>query len=135
MSNDIAKNFGLDDLEVLDPISSNNEVSTIVEKVPSTEVDGDFQTARENFLSIIKNTGDAVTDLIEIAKQSQNWKDYDALAKLLNTSIIANRELIEAHKTFGMIHKNLNREGKNVTNNMFVGTTADLLALMEKYKK
>lgn len=101
------------------------------EKVTSEELDTDIRYARDMMYDTIKNTSDAVEEMLSIAKQSQHPRAFEVVATLLNTQREATKDLLELHKK----KKELKHEDKDgpdtVQNNLFVGSTADLLKLLK----
>lgn len=96
------------------------------------EVTGDFETARENILNIIKNGNDALDALSCIANQSQDAEAFAALSSLMNTLVSANRQLLEIQKRIRDINQgDKGPDKKNVTNNLFVGTSKELLNIIK----
>jgi hypothetical protein len=78
----------------------------------------------------IKNTSDAVEEMLGIAKQSQHPRAFEVVATLLNTQREASKDLLDLHKK----KKELKHEDKDgpetINNNLFVGSTADLLKMI-----
>jgi hypothetical protein len=91
----------------------------------------DLDEARRN----IKELGDigmiAVKEAADLASQSQHDKLYTALSSLMKSTLETQRELLDVHRS----RKELTQSGESdgdVTNNLFIGSTDELLALLEK---
>jgi hypothetical protein len=72
--------------------------------------------------------------MIEIAKSSQQARSFEVVATLISTLSTANKDLLDLNKKY----KDLSGEltPRNVTNNLFVGSTSELLqALKNKVEK
>jgi len=96
----------------------------------------DFKFARANIHQVIENGTDAITKLAGIADQSQNPRAYEVLAKLMDTVTNASEKLIDIQKKVkDMIDIDKPNSPNNVTNNLFVGSTTELQAILEKMKK
>jgi hypothetical protein len=101
--------------------------------------DLDFDYIRENLKDLIAKGKDSVDELLVIAKQSQHPRAFEVIATLLKTISDMNAELMATHKKkadletkTGIPHT---KGVSNVTNNLFVGSTAELQAYLENNKK
>ena len=134
MTDKIAQSLGLPV-----PVKANTEVEIITpsEVAETGKAEEDFNTARQNLLSTIETTNESIKDLIDLAQQSQHPKVYEALSGFLKTNIEANRELLKLHKEIRDLQKQdgsaPQQQGTtNIqNNNLFVGTTADLMKLLK----
>lgn len=110
-------------IEVLPPESDSSE-----------ELLGDLDQVRKDMKEIAEIGKEAVKDAAELAFQSQHDKLYMALSSVMRSTVEANRELISTHRSRQELTGN-NDEKDQITNNLFVGSTAELLDLLEKDKK
>lgn len=96
----------------------------------------DLEYARKNQQQLSEAGLKAVEELANIANQSQHPRAYEVFSTLLRTVSELNRDLVDTAKTKQQAKQvvepdpNDNGEGK-VTNNLFVGTTADLQNMLE----
>jgi hypothetical protein len=101
------------------------------DNVGSEELNNDIKYVRDMMYDTIKNTSDAVEEMLEIAKQSQHPRAFEVVATLLNTQREASKDLLDLHKR----KKELKHEDKDgpdtINNNLFVGSTADLLKMIK----
>jgi hypothetical protein len=88
---------------------------------------------------VVENGNDAISKLAVIADQSQNPRAFEVLAKLMDSMVAANTQLLDIQVQIRTIEKAdipHNEEAKkNVTNNLFVGSTAELQKMIEDMKK
>jgi len=124
------------------PMSNNNygkAVSNIILSAKDDSAKNDFDFARANLREVVENGNDAIAKLAIIADQSQDTDAFVALSKLMETMIKANKELLELQVKIRDIDKASvphNEDAKTaVTNNLFVGSTADLAKIIESTKK
>lgn len=113
-------------------------VSTIVSAARNDSAKEDFTFARANIREVVENGNDAIAKLAVIADQSQNPRAFEVLAKLMDSMVAANKQLLEIQKDLRTIDKAdmpHDEEAKKVTNNLFVGSTADLQKMIEDMKK
>jgi hypothetical protein len=131
MNDDIAKHLGLAPLQdIIDAEIVESRPARMV--VPdSTEAERDYKYARENFISIIENGTRALEDLIDVATQSQHPRAYEVLATTIKTLIDANKDLVELSRKNEEREAPQKQDATKVTNNLFVGSTADLQKILK----
>ena len=134
MNDDIAKHLGLAPLrDVVDAeiIESKPKRQEIIQE--TSNVDRDYKYARENFISIIENGTRALEDLLDVATQSQHPRAYEVLAATMKTLIDANKDLVELSRKQKEMDTPKQPDSK-VTNNLFVGSTADLQKVLKELR-
>jgi Tfp pilus assembly protein PilW len=103
------------------PISSNK-----------SEIDIDYQYARENLKEIINSAQQAIADLSSIASTSESPRAYEVLSTMMKTIVDANKDLLELQKSVKKLKEEDRSSGpQNVTNALFVGNTNDLMKLIK----
>lgn len=98
----------------------------------------DFETARANFHEMIEDGKEAMFKLAEIASSSQHPRAFEVYAKLMDTMLNANERLLDLQEKIREIkHADspLNDKAKSVTNNLFVGSTAELQKMIKDMNK
>ncbi len=114
-------------------------ISTIVNSARDDSASEDFTFARANIREVVENGNDAIAKLSIIADQSQNPRAFEVLAKLMDSMVAANKQLLDLQKEIRTIEKadvpHDQEAKKNVTNNLFVGSTAELQKMIENMKK
>ena len=116
----------------------NDPVKSIVQKAHDDSAKNDFEMARSNIHEVIQNGTFAIEKLAQIADSSQHPRAFEVLAKLMDTMLQANKDLLDLQKTIRDISAKdtpINDAAKSVTNNLFVGSTADLQKALEEMKK
>ena len=131
MHNDNGKDRIANILNITPTIRENNLViHQNTDSVGSEELDNDIKYVRDMMYDTIKNTSDAVEEMLSIAKQSQHPRAFEVVATLLNTQREASKDLLDLHKK----KKELKHEDKDgpetINNNLFVGSTSDLLKMI-----
>jgi len=119
----------------LSPIS--DPVKAIVAKAHDDSARNDFEMARGNIHEVIQNGTYAIEKLAQIADSSQHPRAFEVLAKLMDTMLQANKDLMELQKQIRSIDAAdapTNEQARQVTNNLFVGSTADLQKVIEEMK-
>ena len=122
--------------EVLGIIESpKKEISKVEHVTPIVnghDEDADFQYARENMYNLIERGTDGLEELLEIAKQSEHPRAFEVVQQTIGQLTTTNKELLNLHKT----KKDIKAEKgpTNVTNALFVGSTAELQKLLKDKK-
>ena len=115
----------------------NDSIKSIVAKAHDDSAKNDFEMARSNIHEVISNGTFAIEKLAQIADSSQHPRAFEVLAKLMDTMLQANKDLLDLQKTIREIDAKdtpISSEAKTV-NNLFVGSTADLQKAIESMKK
>lgn len=115
----------------------DNQVRAIVAKAQDDSAMADFNIARTNIHEILQNGSFAMERLSQIADQSQAPRAFEVLGGLFKVMLDANKDLIELQKKIREINaadEPHNEEAKNITNNLFVGSTAELQKVLENMK-
>ena len=91
------------------------------------EIDNDYKYARENLYGVIEKGTDALDNLIDLAKASEHPRAFEVVSQLTKTLVDANKDLLDIQKKVKDLKKEDKKENpKNVTNALFVGSTAEL---------
>ena len=107
-----------------------NSFETVLVDKSVSRVQDDFEYARGNMISILDKGNEALSDMLDFAQQSQHPRGYEVVAALIKTLAETNKDLLELSK------KKKDIEGvvaapTNVNNNLFVGSTSDLLKMLK----
>ena len=132
-------------LELVDePQKSDVQIIDNVDSVPvvingDETKDNDFQYARENLYDIIEKGRDAMEELLEIAKAEESPRAFEVFGQLLKSMSDSQETLMDLHQKKQKLENAGNGQevakAQNVTNALFVGSTADLLKLVKKETK
>jgi len=111
------------------------ETTSIVKPVPekeSTDLTGDFNSARSNISSLIDTGMTALDGILKVATESDSPRAYEVLSNMIRTLSEMNKDLMDIHE------KMSNTESKKITvknttnNSIYVGSTSDLQNLINK---
>lgn len=117
-----------------------DEVETSVDKSKNTEtskddVEKDYEYARANYYSIIEKGQEALNGILELAQETEQARAYEVAGQLVKSVSDAADKLLELQKTKKDIQKEDEKKGPtNVTNALFVGSTAELSKMLKKTK-
>jgi len=111
------------------------ETTSIVKPVPekeSTDLTGDFNSARSNISSLIDTGMTALDGILKVATESDSPRAYEVLSNMIKTLSEMNKDLMDIHE------KMSNTESKKITvknttnNSIYVGSTSDLQNLINR---
>lgn len=136
MSDENANNDPLSSALGINPLQRTMEsVTNIITEAQNDSALKDFETARANIHTMIDTAQEAISKLSQIADSSQHPRAFEVLAKLIDSTVSANRSLLELQekiKDLKEIDSPIN--GKTINNNLFVGSTAELQKLIKDMK-
>ena len=132
------KNFE-DKLDKLLEIPSGNIIKKPLERKVvesnANDLNTDYTYVRENIYNIIERGHDAIEDLLQDAKDSGNARMFEVVGQLIKTVGEQNQNLINVHKQVKDITQETNAVPNNVTNALFVGSTAELQKMLKDKKE
>ena len=106
----------------------------IIPKIDGNDDDIDYNYARENYYNLIERNQDAVEEMLEIAKASEHARSFEVVGQLIKAGLDANEALMKLHKTKKEL--TIEKSGPTqVTNALFVGSTAELQKLLKSKLK
>lgn len=118
----------------IDKFTGGN-LPAVVEQKKTTQADADFEFARENLMDVINKGQEALFDLMDVARQSQHPRAYEVLSTMMNTMVGASKDLLDLQaKKKKILEEDPSASPQQVTNNLFVGSTADLQKMISNIK-
>jgi hypothetical protein len=125
-----------------DIVSAEVEVETIskdssvekIEKISSSfdDIKKDYDYTRGNLYSLIEKGQEAINGILELAQESEMPRAYEVAGQLIKNVADATDKLMDLQKKLRDIEEE--KGGKsptNVTNALFVGSTAELAKLLK----
>ena len=95
-----------------------------------TDVQDDYKYARNNLYDVIDKGNEALDYLLELAKASEHPRAFEVVGQITKTLVDANNNLLDLQKKIKDLSKDEDKP-QNVTNSLFVGSTDELLKLLE----
>ena len=129
----ISKALGITPMES----SASNAITNLLASSHDDSAKADFEMARSNIHAMIENGADAMFKLAQIAESSQHPRAFEVLAKLMDTMLNANKDLMELQskiRTIEAADSPMNEQAKTINNNLFVGSTAELQKAIAEMK-
>jgi hypothetical protein len=98
--------------------------------------DDDYQMAKGNMENVLDVGTNALSELASMANLSQDPRVYRVLTELISAMTTANKELMDIKLKQVNIEQKQKKEQtpQTVNQNLFVGSTADLVKILEKTK-
>ena len=123
-------------LGVLDPVEQELKGANtkVIVKRPSDkleDVDADYKYQRENFYNLVERGQDAIEGILEIAKESEHPRTYEVAGNLIKQVAEVTEKLGELQEKMNRLKEVPNTAPKNVTNALFVGSTAELQKMLK----
>jgi len=124
-----------DELTPLEPERYDDSLPAEVpqgELVPiEDEHEKDLELARQNVRNIIEMGDEAVTEMVEIAKQSESPRAFEVVSTLMKTLLDANKDYVDISSKKKFEQGDKPQQETNVTNNNLIISTADLLKMIK----
>ena len=95
------------------------------------DADIDYKYSRENFYSLVERGQDAVTGILELAKESEHPRTYEVAGQLIKVVSEVTEKLADLQDKMKRLKEVPDHAPKNVTNALFVGSTKELQALLK----
>jgi len=120
-------------LGVSEPTPKEVVVSEPVPK-PSDDlddVDADYKYQRDNFYNLIEKGQDAIQGILNVAKESDHPRGYEVAGNLIKQVAEVTEKLGDLQEKMKKLKEVPNSAPKNVTNALFVGSTAELQKMLK----
>ena len=120
-------------LGVSEPTPKEVVVSEPVPR-PSDElddVDADYKYQRDNFYNLIEKGQNAIEGILNVAKESAHPRGYDVAGNLIKQVAEVTEKLGDLQEKMKKLKEVPNSAPKNVTNALFVGSTAELQKMLK----
>ena len=95
------------------------------------DIDNDYTYQRENFYSLVERGQDAIEGILELAKESEHPRTYEVAGNLIKQVAEVTEKLGALQEKMRKLKEVPNSAPKNVTNALFVGSTAELQKMLK----
>jgi tRNA uridine 5-carbamoylmethylation protein Kti12 len=110
--------------------SSTNKIEKVTSAID--DVKKDYEYTRGNLYSLIEKGQEAINGILELAKESEMPRAYEVAGQLIKNVSDATDKLMDLQKKLKDIEEDRGVRGPtNVTNALFVGSTAELAKLLK----
>ena len=95
------------------------------------DMEKDYEYQRQNFYSLVERGTDAVEGILELAKESDHPRAYEVAGNLIKQVAEVTEKLGDLQEKMRKLKEVPNTAPKNVTNALFVGSTAELQKMLK----
>ena len=118
--------------------SEPEQVKPVQKEVDAIKSDTrkDYEYTRGNLYSLIEKGQEAVNGILELAQETEQARAYEVAGQLIKSVADATDKLLDLQKKLKDVEEESSSKGStNVTNALFVGSTADLAKLLKQNKE
>ena len=119
--------ISLENSDAIEKIEKIEKISTNVDDVKK-----DYEYTRGNLYSLIEKGQEAINGILELAQESEMPRAYEVAGQLIKSVSDATDKLMDLQKKFKDLGEDNQKGPTNVTNALFVGSTADLAKLIKQ---
>ena len=96
----------------------------------------DYTYARSQLYNIVEKMQESLSDAVEVAQQSEHPRAYEVVFNGAKNAAEVVEKLADLHKKMDDLEKDKpqTQSGPQVQNNMFVGSTAELMKMLKENK-
>lgn len=119
----------------------SQESEGAIQKVENTnfsteDIKKDYEYTRGNLYSLIEKGQEAINGILELAQESEMPRAYEVAGQLIKSVADATDKLMDLQKKLREVEEEKQGKGPtNVTNALFVGSTAELAKLIKQQSK
>lgn len=119
----------------------SKEPETTIQKIENTsssveDIKKDYEYTRGNLYSLIEKGQEAINGILELAQESEMPRAYEVAGQLIKNVADATDKLMDLQKKLKEVEEEKQAKGpSNVTNALFVGSTAELAKLLKENNK
>ena len=109
-----------------------NEGQWTKENIPEDDdIENDYKYQRENFYNLVERGQNAVEGILELAKESDHPRAYEVAGNLIKQVAEVTEKLGDLQEKMRKLKEVPDHAPKNVTNALFVGSTAELQKMIK----
>ena len=97
----------------------------------SQDIDNYYEYQRQNFYNLVERGNDAITGILELAKESEHPRTYEVAGNLIKQVAEVTEKLGDLQEKMKKLKEVPDNAPKNVTNALFVGSTAELQNILK----
>ena len=121
------KAFGDEPTELQKHVEKTKELK----KSETPDVQQDYETSRAQLHSLVMKRQEAVDGILDVARASDHPRAYEVAGQLIKSVGDVTDKLIDLQGKMKELDKEDKKGPTNVTNAMFVGSTADLQKMLK----
>ena len=131
MSNSIDKALGVVE-KIATPLTYSDTIVESKTIVPVGEdIDDDYKYQRDNFYNLVEKGSAAIDGILELAKEGEHPRAYEVAGNLIKQVAEVTEKLGDLQEKMRKLKEVPSNAPKNVTNALFVGSTAELQKMLK----
>ena len=131
MNSEIDKALGVvEDIEI-NPIVEK-KVNPIQISNNDADIENDYAYQRQNFYNFVERGSDAIEGILELARESDAPRAYEVAGNLIKQVAEVTEKLGDLQEKMKRLKEVPSNAPKNVTNALFVGSTAELQKMLKE---
>ena len=95
------------------------------------DAEADYKYSRENFYNLVERGQDAITGILDLAKESEHPRTYEVAGQLIKVVSEVTEKLADLQDKMKRLKEVPSNAPKNVTNALFIGSTKELQNLLK----
>ena len=111
----------------IEVISSSSQLL----KNDGSDIEKDYEYQRDNFYNLVEKGSAAIDGILELAKESEHPRTYEVAGNLIKQVAEVTEKLGDLQEKMRKLKEVPNTAPKNVTNALFVGSTAELQKMIK----
>lgn len=126
------------DVDVTPIVPEKKRIESEIENISSSveDIRKDYEYTRGNLYSLIEKGQEAINGILELAQESEMPRAYEVAGQLIKSVSDATDKLMDLQKKLKDVNKEEEAKGPtNVTNALFVGSTAELQKMLKNANK
>ena len=97
-----------------------------------SDIEKDYEYQRDNFYNLVEKGSAAIDGILELAKESEHPRTYEVAGNLIKQVAEVAEKLGDLQEKMRRLKEVPDNAPKNVTNALFVGSTAELQKMLKK---
>ena len=98
-------------------------------------IKSDYDYSRETYYDLLEKGKESMELMIEVARESEHPRAFEVLSNMMKNMADINDKLMDLNKKNKDITQQEVKQLGNTTNNVFLGSTADLQRLLQNEKE
>ena len=116
-------------------VISNSKKSEVTRYIPELtnedDIENDYKYQRENFYNLVEKGSTAIDGILELAKEGEHPRAYEVAGNLIKQVSEVAEKLGDLQEKMRKLKEVPDNAPKNVTNALFVGSTAELQNMLK----
>ena len=132
MNNKIDKELGVVQEQEIPWDADENQITPYIPPLTDEEdIENDYKYQRENFYNLVEKGSTAIDGILELAKESEHPRTYEVAGNLIKQVAEVTEKLGDLQEKMRKLKEVPSTAPKNVTNALFVGSTAELQKMIK----